>query len=173
MDLKQKVRAIPDFPKKGIIFRDITTLIQDADSFNQACNMLHERYKNQDIDKVAGIEARGFIFGAVLANKLGVGFVPVRKKGKLPYKTICQDYLLEYGQEVLELHEDAISEGEKILLVDDLIATGGTVVAATKLIEKLGGIITECAFIIELPELKGRQVLAKYPVYSIISFDGH
>lgn len=172
MNLKDSIRTIPDWPIKGIMFRDITTLMQDPEAFHESCNQLAERYKNVKIDKIAGIDARGFVFGSVLAYKLNIGFIPVRKKGKLPFKTITESYALEYGTNEIELHEDAISKGEKILIVDDLIATGGTMKAAINLVEKLGGIVEECAFVIELPELGGREKLKGYKVFSLVEFDG-
>ena len=172
MNLKQSIRTIPDWPEKGIMFRDITTLMENSEAFAEACNQLYERYKNAKIDKVAGIDARGFIFGAVLAYKLGVGFIPIRKKGKLPFETIEENYSLEYGKNTLELHSDAISKGENIVIIDDLIATGGTIKASINLIEKLGGKINECAFVIELPDLKGREKLKGYNVFSLVEFEG-
>lgn len=172
MNLKDKIRTVPDWPAKGIMFRDITTLIQDADAFRETCDQLYERYKDKDIDKIAGIDARGFIFGAVLAYKMDIGFIPVRKKGKLPYKTIEENYSLEYGVNTIELHEDAVSKGEKVLIVDDLIATGGTVKATINLIERLGGVVYECAFVVELPELGGRKKLEGYKIFSLMEFEG-
>jgi len=172
IDLKSKIRSIPNFPKEGIMFRDITTLMQDGEAFREACNILYNRYKGQKIDKIAGIEARGFVFGSVLAYLLGVGFVTIRKKGKLPYKTISEKYALEYGTAEIEIHEDAINKGEHVIIVDDLIATGGTVKASINLINKLGGIVDECAFIIELPALKGREAIENYKVFSVLCFEG-
>jgi len=172
MDLKKVIRNIPDFPKKGIIFRDITTLIQDSDAFSYVIDVFHERYKIKRIDVVAGIEARGFIFGGALANKLGVGFVPIRKKGKLPWKTISETYSLEYGTDTMELHEDAIKKGQKVLLLDDLIATGGSLNAAGKLIERLGGEIVEVAVVIELVDLKGREAILPKKLFSLVEFEG-
>lgn len=172
MKLESRIRTVPDWPAKGVMFRDITTLMQDPESFREACDKLYERYRSEDIDKIVGIDARGFIFGAVLAYKLNTGFVPVRKKGKLPYKTISADYTLEYGKDVVEMHEDAIKKGEKILIVDDLIATGGTISAAVKLVEALGGEIVGCAFIIELPDLKGRERIKEYNVFALTAFEG-
>ncbi|MFH2219982.1 MAG: adenine phosphoribosyltransferase [Pseudomonadota bacterium] len=172
MDLKEKIRTIPNWPIEGVMFRDITTLLQDPEAFREACDRLYERYKNMEIDKVVAVDARGFIFGAVLAYKLNVGFVPVRKAGKLPYKTIRESYTLEYGESVVEMHEDAIKKGEKILVVDDLIATGGTIGAATKLVENLGGEIVECVFLVELPDLKGREKIKKYNIYTLTEFEG-
>jgi 5'-methylthioadenosine phosphorylase len=170
--IKSRIRAIPNFPKPGIIFRDITTLLKDPAGINKVIDILVQRYKNKKIDFVAGIESRGFVIGAVLANKLGVGFVPIRKKGKLPYEVIRQEYSLEYGTDSIEVHKDAISYGQKVLIIDDLIATGGTAVAACNLIEKLGGDIIECAFIVNLPDLKGQEKLKKWGCYSIVSFEG-
>ncbi len=138
-DFKSKIRSVPGFPIKGITFRDITTLMKDGEAFHEACEELFLRYKDKKIDKIVGIDARGFVFAAVLAYKLGVGFVPVRKIGKLPYKTISEKYVLEYGTAEVEIHEDAIAKGERVVIVDDLIATGGTVSATIKLVERLGG----------------------------------
>ncbi len=172
MDLKETIRSIPDWPIKGVIFRDLTTLMQNPLAFKESCDVLHDRYKGMDIDKIVGIDARGFVFGAVLAYKMGIGFVPVRKKGKLPWKTIQETYSLEYGEDTLEIHEDAIEKGEKIVIVDDLIATGGTVGATVKLVKKLGAQIIECAFIVELPELKGRDQIQDCKVFVITQFEG-
>ena len=172
INLKDKIRSIPDFPIKNITFRDITTLMQDADAFQEACNQFYERYKNENIDKIVGIDARGFVFGAVLAHQLNVGFVTVRKKGKLPFKTISEKYELEYGTAEVEIHEDAISKGENVVVIDDLIATGGTIAAAVNLVEKLGGNVVECAFLVELPELNGRKKLGDKKIFSMIEFDG-
>jgi adenine phosphoribosyltransferase len=172
MDLKKTIRSIPDWPIKGVIFRDLTTLMQDPKAFMESCDVLYERYKDMEIDKIVGIDARGFVFGSVLAYKLGIGFVPVRKKGKLPSKTIQETYSLEYGEDTLEIHEDAIEKGEKVIVVDDLIATGGTVGATVKLLRKLGGNILECAFVVELPDLKGRDQIQDCKVYSITQFEG-
>jgi len=172
MDLTDSIRNIPDFPKPGIIFRDITTLIGDPNSFNETVEILYDRYKNMNIDVVAAIESRGFIFGGALANKLGVGFVPIRKKNKLPWNTISETYELEYGTDTLEMHTDAIKPGENVLLLDDLIATGGSLKAAAKMIEKLGGIIVDIAVIIELVDLNGRKKIEPYNLYSIMEFEG-
>ncbi len=172
MDIKEKIRTIPDFPVNGIMFRDITTLLQDKDAFRHVCDKLYDRYKNKNIDVVVGIESRGFIFGSVLAYKLNIGFVPVRKPGKLPAKTIKQEYELEYGKDAVEIHEDAINKGDNVLVIDDLIATGGTCSATCKLVEKLGGKIEEVAFIIELPDLKGRDKLKDYKIFSMVEFEG-
>jgi len=175
MDLSSKIRTIPDWPKKGIMFRDITTLLQDKEAFKYAIDKFYERYKDREIDVVVGIESRGFIFGAALAYLLGASFVPVRKEGKLPHKTMKQEYALEYGNAVVEIHTDAIQKGQKVLIVDDLVATAGTLVATIKLIELLGGEIIECALLVELPELHGRETLENmgYKVFSLIQFEGH
>lgn len=172
MDLKATIRSIPGWPMEGVIFRDLTTLMQNPEAFRESCDILYERYKGMDIDKIVGIDARGFVFGAVLAYKLGIGFVPVRKKGKLPWKTIQENYSLEYGQGTLEIHEDAIQKDEKVVIVDDLIATGGTVGATVSLVEKLGARIIECAFIVELPDLKGRERIKGCKVFAITEFEG-
>lgn len=172
IDLKSAIRSIPDFPVKNITFRDITTLMQDPLFFCEANNKFYERYKDKKIDKVVGIDARGFVFGAVLAYRLNVGFVPVRKKGKLPFKTISRKYDLEYGSAEIEIHADAIKKGERVVIIDDLIATGGTVAAAINLVEELKGEVVECAFLVELPDLKGREVINKYPVWTLIEFEG-
>ena len=172
MNLKDKIRTIPDFPIEGIMFRDITTLLQDKDAFKQTCDELYRRYKDRNIDVVVGIESRGFIFGSVLAYNPGVGFVPIRKPGKLPAKTIKEEYKLEYGKDAVEIHEDAIKKGDNVLIIDDLIATGGTVCAACRLIEKLGGKVEELAFVIELPDLKGRDKIKGYKIFSMVEFEG-
>jgi len=172
MDLKETIRSIPDWPIKGVIFRDLTTLMQNPQAFQKSCNVLYERYKDMKIDKIVGIDARGFVFGAVLAYKLGIGFVPVRKKGKLPWKTIQETYSLEYGEDTLEIHEDAVEKGEKVIIIDDLIATGGTIGATVKLVKKLGADIIECAFVVELPDLKGRDQIQNCKVFAITEFEG-
>ena len=154
------------------MFRDITTLLQDPEAFKHCCDELYNRYKDEKIDVVVGIESRGFIFGAVLAYKLGCSFVPVRKKGKLPHKTVSHTYQKEYGPDTIEMHEDAIKKSDKVLVIDDLIATGGTVAASIKLIEKLGGEIVECAFIIGLPDLKGHEKLKGYKYFTMVDFEG-
>jgi adenine phosphoribosyltransferase len=169
--LKTLMRSVPDFPKKGIIFRDITTVLQDKRAFRKAIALLVAHYKGRRIDKVVSIEARGFIFGSVLAYRLGAGFVPVRKVNKLPSETIREEYALEYGTDALEIHTDAIRKGERVLIVDDLLATGGTVAAACRLVERLKGKITGLAFFIELPFLKGRSKLTRYEIYSIITYE--
>jgi len=172
MDLKETIRTIPHWPIEGVMFRDITTLLQDPGTFRRACDLFYERYKDTAIDKVVGIDARGFIFGAVVAYKLNAGFIPIRKKGKLPYKTVSESYSLEYGTNVIEIHEDAIQKGDRVLIVDDLIATGGTIAAATRLVEKLGGIIVECAFLVGLPDLKGWELIKNYKTFTLTVFEG-
>jgi len=172
--IKTKIRTIPNWPKPGVMFRDITTLLQDAPMFKHTIDMLKERYTNVEVDVIVGVESRGFIIGAALAHSLNKGFVPIRKKGKLPYETESQEYELEYGTDVIEIHKDAIKKGQKVLLCDDLIATAGTAMAACKLIEKLGGEIVECCFVIELTDLQGREKLENegHPVYSLVQFEG-
>lgn len=170
--LEKSIRNIPDFPKKGILFRDVTTLIQNREAFKKSVDLLAKKYKGKGFDKVVGVEARGFIFGAAVAHKIGAGFVPVRKKGKLPFKTISASYELEYGTDTLEMHQDAIRPGEKILIIDDLLATGGTVKAVTDLVKQLGGKIGAIAFVIELVDLKGKEKLKDYPVFSLVKFEG-
>ena len=172
--IKKKIRTIPHFPKHGIMFRDITTLLQDSDGLRDVIHEFAKRYNKMKIDVVAGIEARGFILGGAVAHELGVGFVPLRKKGKLPYKTESVTYNLEYGTDTIEIHTDAIKKGENVLLIDDLLATGGTALGASKLIEKLGGKIAECAFIVDLPDLGGRKKLegAGYKVFCLVEFEG-
>jgi len=172
MDLTEKIRTIPHWPMEGVMFRDITTLVQDPEAFRYTCDLLYDRYKNMKIDKVVSIDARGFIFGAVLAYKLGVGLVLVRKKGKLPPETIQEEYTLEYGTNVVEISKHGIQKGDQVLVVDDLIATGGTVSAAVKLVEALGGDVMECAFVIELPDLKGRDKLKGYKIFKLCEFEG-
>lgn len=168
IDLKKAIRDIPDFPKKGIIFKDITTLLKEARAFKGAVDAIVAQYKSKNIDTVVSVEARGFFFGAAVAYKLGVGLVPVRKKGKLPFKTRSATYELEYGTDTLEMHEDAVKKGDRVLIVDDLLATGGTVKAVTGLIENMGGVVAGIAFVIELLPLKGREKLKGYEVTSLI-----
>lgn len=172
--LKEKIRTIPHFPKQGIMFRDVTTLFKDPQGFTDAINALTAHYKTKKIDKVLGIESRGFIIGGALAHQLGVGFIPARKPGKLPAQTIKAMYTLEYGTDTLEIHTDALQPGENVLIIDDLIATGGTCLAAAELVEKCGSTVAACAFIIELPDLNGRKKLeAKgYAVHSLVTFAG-
>ena len=172
--VKSKIRTIPHWPKKGIMFRDITTLLKDANGFKHTIDLLYERYKGMKIDLVAGIESRGFIIGSILAHKLDVGFVPIRKPGKLPAETLSEEYELEYGKDAVEIHKDAINNGDKVLLVDDLIATGGTALASCNLIKKLGGEIVECSFIVDLPDIGGKRKLedAGYKVFNLVEFEG-
>ncbi len=171
-NLKAKVRTILDFPKPGIQFRDITTLLKDAEGFQEMTNVLANRYKEYEIDIIVGVEARGFIIGSVLAFVLKKGFVPIRKPGKLPGETIGIEYELEYGTDRLEMHIDALAPGSRVLVVDDLLATGGTMEAACHLIEKAGSHVVECTFIIDLPDLGGREKLSDYPIYTMMSFEG-
>lgn len=170
MDLKSYIREIPDFPKAGINFKDITPLLQNPEAFKEAVDILAEKVKGFEFSKIMAVESRGFIFASALAYKLGKGFVPVRKKGKLPYKTVSYTYELEYGQDTLEIHEDALEAGEKVLIVDDLLATGGTAEACVRLAEKLSGQVVAIVFLIELTFLKGREKLKDYPVISVIEF---
>ena len=174
-DLKRLIRTIPDYPKKGIMFRDVTTLMGSATGFKAAIEQMAAPYAQARVQAVAGIEARGFILGGAIADKLGCGFVPLRKKGKLPWKTIGQEYTLEYGVDIIEMHEDAIEKGERILIVDDLIATGGTAEAAVKLLRRSGGEILGATFIIDLPELGGMAKLAGLGVacHALMAFEGH
>ncbi|MGB0901830.1 adenine phosphoribosyltransferase [Halocynthiibacter sp.] len=173
-DVKDYIRTIVDFPHEGIMFRDVTTLFSDPRGFRMAIDQLLHPYAGQPIDKVVGLEARGFILGGAIAHQLSVGFVPVRKKGKLPGTTISQDYKLEYGEAIVEIHDDALKPGERVLVVDDLLATGGTAEAGIKLLERLGADIIGCAFVIDLPELGGRKKLEALgmDVYSLCEFDG-
>ncbi len=157
VSVKEKIRTIPDYPKKGILFFDITTAIKDAETLNKMIDFLYNTFKDKNIDYVAGIESRGFIFGAPLACKLGAGFIPVRKPNKLPAKTVSESYELEYGTDSIEIHEDAVEPGKNVLVVDDLLATGGTAAAACNLVKKVGGKVAAAAFIIELDELNGRK----------------
>ena len=170
-DLKLKIRTIPDYPKPGIQFRDITTLLADPQAFNDVMDRFVKRYQDEQIDLVVGIESRGFILGAPLALRLGKGFIPVRKEGKLPGPTYGVDYDLEYGTDRVEVHKDAIPPGSKVLMVDDLLATGGTIGGSSRLIEKAGGIIVGYAFLIELVNLKGRNNL-DHPIFSLVTFEG-
>jgi len=170
-NLKQAVREIPDFPKPGILFYDITTLLSDPESFNKVIDIMAERYKGQEPGKIIGIDARGFIFGGALAYRLGVGFVPIRKKGKLPYETLSASYELEYGTDEIQMHKDAVGDGEKVVVVDDLLATGGTAAAAIELVNKCGGDIIEIAFLIELDFLNGRKKLEPTQVFSVLNYD--
>lgn len=169
-DLKSIIRDVPDFPKKGIIFKDITTLLQDAKSYQRMVDMLANRYIGQRIDKVVGVEARGFIIGSALAYKLCAGVVLVRKPGKLPAETYSKSYDLEYGTDTLEIHKDAIKPGERILIADDLLATGGTMAAVVDMVKTMGGELVECCFMAELDFLNGRRVLPADKVYSLMNF---
>ena len=175
MDIKSAIRTIPDYPKPGILFRDITTLLGDARAFRAAVDQLVQPYAGMKIDKVAGLEARGFILGGAVAHQLSVGFVPVRKKGKLPHKVIGQDYELEYGTDRMEIHVDAITRGDKVLLIDDLIATGGTAFAGIKLLERAGANVVGCSFVIDLPDIGGADKLRALgkPVTALVVFEGH
>lgn len=175
LDLKSLIRSIPDYPKQGIIFRDITSLIAHGEGFRQAVRDLVAPYKDMNISKVAGIEARGFIFGGAIADHLGIGFVPIRKQGKLPGEVVGQDYALEYGTDRIELHADAIEPGERVLLVDDLIATGGTAAAAIDLLNEVGGAVVASVFVIDLPDLGGADLLREkgVDVHCLMAFEGH
>jgi adenine phosphoribosyltransferase len=175
MDFKTAIRTIPDYPKKGIMFRDITTLLGNPRAFRAAVDALVQPYCGLKIDAVAGLEARGFILGGAVAHQLGVGFIPVRKKGKLPHTVIGEDYALEYGTDRVEIHTDAIKPGERVLLVDDLIATGGTASAGIRLLERAGAQVVGCSFVIDLPELGGADKLRALgkPVSALVAFEGH
>lgn len=168
--IKNKIRTVPDFPKQGVMFRDITTLLKDKEGMRKVVEIFYDRYKDENIDIVAGIESRGFILGGILAEKLNAGFVPIRKKGKLPGEKISENYFLEYGTDSVELHKDAIQPGQKVLVIDDLIATGGTAFASCSLIERLGGRIHEVSFIVNLSDLKGKEKLSRWKVFSIVDF---
>ncbi len=170
LELTDFVRAIPDFPKPGILFRDITPLLSSPPAFKQAIRQLADEFNGQPIDVVAAAEARGFIFAAPLALELNLGFVPVRKPGKLPFKTLAMDYELEYGTDRLEIHADGLSPGQRVLLVDDLLATGGTMKACCQLVEKTGAKVAGCAFLIELSALEGARRIAPYPVFSLLKY---
>ena len=171
MDLREKVRVIEDFPKEGISFNDITTLISDGEALKEAVDKMAEFFKDKNIDLVVGPEARGFIFGVPVAYALGAGFVPVRKPGKLPADTVKVEYDLEYGSDILEIHKDAIKPGLRVAIVDDLLDTGGTIAAVTKLVEQVGGEVVGLSFAIELEELKGREKLKDYDVMSLLKYD--
>jgi len=170
-ELKKHIRNIPDFPKKGIVFRDITTLLKEGKVFQKAIDELYEHYRGREIDLVVGTEARGFLLAAPLAYRLGVGMVPVRKPGKLPAETLRLEYQLEYGSDALEIHKDAIGSGQKVLVVDDLLATGGTIEATCRMVEQLGGKVVAVAFLIELDFLGGRQKLGSREIYSLVHYD--
>ena len=172
--IKSKIRSIPDFPKPGIIFRDVTTLLQDSEGLALTIDEFADRYESMEIDVVVGIEARGFILGGAVSYELDLGFVPIRKKGKLPFETISYEYELEYGTDEIEMHTDSIETGQRVLIIDDLCATGGTALAAAKLVEKLGGEVVELAFIVDLPDVGGRKKIedAGYPMFYICEFEG-
>lgn len=170
MDLREKIRSVLDFPKEGIDFKDITTVLKDKEAFRECINQMANRVNNKEIDLIIGAEARGFLVGAPLAYELGVGFVPVRKPGKLPAKTISYEYELEYGTDTLEMHADSISKGDKVLIVDDLLATGGTALASAKMVEQLGGEVVGMLFFIELEFLKASEKLREYDIMSIVKF---
>ena len=172
MNLKEKIRAVPHWPIDPVTFRDITTLLEDPEAFKWSCDKFYERYMDKALDKVVGIDARGFLFGAVLAYKLDVGFTPVRKKGKLPPPVISESYTLEYGSNEVEMSQNGVQPGERVVIIDDLIATGGTAAAAVNLVEKLGGNIIECAFVIDLPDLKGKEKLNGHNTFCLVEFDG-
>ncbi len=174
-NLKRLIRTIPDYPKPGIMFRDVTTLLGDAQGLKAAIASMSDPYRAVPIDAVAGIEARGFILGGAIADRLGCGFIPIRKKGKLPWKTIGQEYTLEYGVDAIEIHEDAIKGGQRVLIVDDLIATGGTAEAAAKLVRRTGGEIVGACFVIDLPDLGGGKLLEEMgiKVHALMAFEGH
>ena len=172
MDLKEKIRVIEGFPKEGISFKDITTLVADGEAFKESIDRIAEHLRDKNVDVILGPEDRGFIFGVPVAYALGVGFVPVRKKGKLPCETISADYELEYGTATIEMHKDAITPGQKVIIVDDLIATGGTTEAIIKLVEELGGEVVKVLFLMELEGLKGRDKIAGYDVESVIKYPG-
>ncbi len=169
--IRSAIRAIPDYPKEGILFRDITTLLQDPEAFSEIIDIMAERYKDNLPTKIIGIESRGFIFGVALAYKLGIGFVPVRKKGKLPYETFEASYDLEYGTAVVEIHTDALTSDDRVVIVDDLLATGGTAVAAISLVNKFDAEVVAIDFVVELISLNGRDKLQEYPVNTVIAYD--
>ena len=171
IDLRSKIRTVPDFPKKGIMFKDITTLLQDADAFRSSVKQMMSHFEGMHIDKVVSAESRGFILGSAIAYELGAGFVPLRKPGKLPWKKLREEFDTEYSKDAFEIHEDAIKKGEAVLIVDDLLATGGTLNAATKLVEKLGGNVVGITILIELNFLKGRERLKGYDVFSVVNYD--
>jgi len=170
MDIKSYIRDVPDFPKKGIVFKDITPLLKEPKAFRHVIQLLGDRYKNHKLDAVVAMESRGFIFGGALATHLGISFIPVRKPGKLPWKTICETYELEYGTDTLEIHEDSIGRGANVLVLDDVLATGGTAAATIRLVERAGGKVTEACFLMHLTFLNGQQKLKSTPFYSIIQY---
>ncbi len=172
--IKSKIRSIPDFPKKGIIFRDITTLLNDKEGFRMTVDAFIRRYSRMHIDYIAGIEARGFLIGGAIAYELRKGLVPIRKEGKLPFETVSHEYELEYGTDTIEVHIDAVKRGDRVLIIDDLLATGGTSLASATLIEKLGGEVVELAFIVDLPDVGGRKKIkeAGYNLFTLVQFEG-
>jgi adenine phosphoribosyltransferase len=170
MDLKQYIRNIPDFPQKGVMFRDITPILKEPAPFKYVIDTMVDKYKDNKIDKIVSVEARGYIFGGVLSYHLNCGFVPVRKPGKLPAETVSMEYTLEYGKNIIEIHKDAIMKGERVLVFDDLLATGGTVLATCKLVEELGGNVIGCAFVIDLTYLHGKEKLKDYDVFSLVEY---
>jgi adenine phosphoribosyltransferase len=173
--LRDRIRTVPDWPAPGVQFRDITPLLQDAKTLRVLIDTFVHRYMGQKIDRVAGLDARGFILGSIIAYELNLGFIPIRKKGKLPFKTVQEEYELEYGSATVEIHTDACNPGERVLLIDDLIATGGTMMAGMKLLQRLGAIVVEGAVIVDLPELGGSKLLreAGLPLFTVCSFEGH
>ncbi len=173
--IRDRIRTVPDWPIQGVMFRDITPLLQDPKTFRMLIDLFVHRYMGQQLNVIAGVDARGFILGAVLAYELNLGFVPIRKKGKLPFQTITESYELEYGSATVELHQDACKPGDRVVLIDDLVATGGTMMAAAKLLKRLGANVVECAAIVDLPELGGSKLVraAGYPLHTICAFDGH
>ncbi len=170
-DLRAIIRNVPDFPKEGIVFRDITTLLADPEATREAADAIADHYRDAHVDVVVGIEARGFIFGALVAERLNAAFAPVRKPGKLPYDTISETYELEYGTDTVEIHTDAVSKGQKVLIVDDLLATGGTMAACCRLVDKLGGVVAGCALVIELSFLRGREKLEGRDVFALVDYE--
>jgi len=171
-EIEKYIRTIPDFPAKGVMFRDITSAIQDPKGLKLAIDEMQELLKDVEFDVIAGIESRGFIFGMPIAYNLGKAFIPIRKKGKLPCDTVSMSYELEYGTATIEMHKDAIKPGQRVVIIDDLIATGGTVEAAAKLVEEVGGVVSKMLFLIELPDLGGRKKLGKYEILSVLSYEG-
>jgi adenine phosphoribosyltransferase len=176
MSIKSKIRTIPNYPKKGIMFRDITTLLKDPVGFRLVIDSMTQRYIHTDFnfDSIVGVESRGFIIGSALAYTLGKGFIPIRKKGKLPAEVVTQEYELEYGTDKIEIHKDALKKGERVILVDDLLATGGTALASAALVEKLGGVVVELAFVVDLPDVGGKKKLMEkgYKVFTLAEFEG-
>ena len=170
-ELRKKIRNVPDFPVKGIQFKDITTLVKDGEAFAEVIDLFDQRFRDKKVDIVVGVESRGFIFGGALAYKWRVGFVPVRKPGKLPAEKIREEYELEYGTDALEIHTDAIQPGQRVLIIDDLLATGGTLAATARLVERLGGVVVGMAFLIELKFLHGREKIKQYDLYSLIEYE--